>query len=158
MGTNKKNLISVLLFRFSLLLDNEVTQAASWPLANTGRTGTGRAGKWLEEWWPLVHTATLLYFPFSLKWISLPRTTNAFSRLAASSRLLLPLLYLSFAPIPPFPAPFLFFFPLLRFMSSYLWGTWHKYISVRQMASLNFATRIPRTFILHTNANEFLIR
>lgn len=38
---NKKNLISTLLFRagcFPLLSGNEVTQAASWPLAGAGRT------------------------------------------------------------------------------------------------------------------------
>lgn len=40
-GANKKNLISALLFRtgcFPLLWGNEVTQAASWPLAGAGRT------------------------------------------------------------------------------------------------------------------------
>lgn len=61
MSTNKKNLISVLLFRFSLLLDNEVTQPASWPLAGTGRMGTGKSGKWLEERWPLVHCDFALF-------------------------------------------------------------------------------------------------
>ncbi|EFN64365.1 hypothetical protein EAG_08071 [Camponotus floridanus] len=48
MSTNKKNLISVLLFRFSLLLDNEVTQPASWPLAGTGRMGTGESNRFVD--------------------------------------------------------------------------------------------------------------
>lgn len=118
MSTNKKNLISVLLFCFSLLLDNEVTQPASWPLASTGRTGTGRVGKWLEEQWSLVHTATLLYFPFSLKWTrSRERRTLFRGWLHQASFFFLFFTFLSL--IPPFPAPF-FFFPLLRFMSPYL--------------------------------------
>lgn len=143
-GANKKNLISALLFGagcFPLLSSNEVTQAVSWPLAGAGRAGKGRR--------TLVHAMILLYFPFPSKRISLRRTTDAFSRPAASSRLLFPLC-LSFAGLWSCPSLSLFSVsPFIAFyVLSYLSGTRHKYISAQQTVPLNFATCTPCTYPL----------
>lgn len=106
--TNKKNLISALLFRarrFPLLSGNEVTQTASWPLADAGRTARvepENGGRTVA-----VGTRYFALFSFPSKRISLRRTTDAFSRPAASSRLLFPSLCLSFAMVPPFPVSIL---------------------------------------------------
>lgn len=146
---NKKNLISTLLFRagcFPLLSGNEVTQAASWPLAGAGRTVRIETGKWWKNAsrWYTLRFCFIFPFPQSGSRFGERRTLFR-GRLHQAG-----FFFLLFAFLSLWPCPSLSLFSVSTFIAfyvlSYLSGTRHKYISARQTAPLNFATCTPRTY------------